>query len=89
MDDGILRFLKTLIEYFKPSNNMFSHQELQPGRSLPAYVIVGLDLIDWLLSSHSVNRIFQILIIVHCLTFMILLFYILVGKYAFIDRFLL
>lgn len=57
MDDGILKFLKTLIEYFKPSNNLFSHQELQPGRALPPYVMVGLNLIDWLLCSHSVKEI--------------------------------
>lgn len=55
MDDTISKFLKTLIEYFKPSNNLFSYQELIPDRQLPAYVTVGLDLIDWLLSSHSVN----------------------------------
>lgn len=55
MDDTIAKFLKALVEYFKPSNNLFSHQELVPGRSLPTYVTVGLDLIDWLLASHSVK----------------------------------
>uniref|UniRef100_A0A1A9W1W4 Rapamycin-insensitive companion of mTOR n=1 Tax=Glossina brevipalpis TaxID=37001 RepID=A0A1A9W1W4_9MUSC len=55
MDDTIAKFLKALVEYFKPSNNLFSHQELVPGRSLPTYVTVGLDLIDWLLASHSLE----------------------------------
>ncbi|KAL9882938.1 rapamycin-insensitive companion of Tor isoform 1-T1 [Glossina fuscipes fuscipes] len=55
MDDTIAKFLKALVEYFKPSNNLFSHQEIVPGRSLPTYVTVGLDLIDWLLASHSLE----------------------------------
>lgn len=49
MEEPSLQFLKNLIDYFKPSHNHFSHQELVNGKSLPVYVKVGLDLIDWLL----------------------------------------
>ncbi|KAH8404427.1 hypothetical protein KR222_010690, partial [Zaprionus bogoriensis] len=45
------KFLKRLVDFYKPSNNRFSHQELVPGQSMPAYVNAGLDLIDVLLSS--------------------------------------
>ncbi|KAM8718758.1 hypothetical protein ACLKA7_001466 [Drosophila subpalustris] len=45
------KFLKRLVDFFKPSNNRFSHQDLVPGQAMPAYVNAGLDLIDVLLNS--------------------------------------
>ncbi|XP_037816868.1 rapamycin-insensitive companion of mTOR isoform X1 [Lucilia sericata] len=50
LEEPSLQFLKNLIGYFKPSHNHFSHQELVHGKSLPVYVKVGLDFIDWLLA---------------------------------------
>ncbi|XP_065364051.1 rapamycin-insensitive companion of mTOR [Calliphora vicina] len=50
LEEPSLQFLKNLIGYFKPSYNHFSHQELVHGKSLPVYVKVGLDFIDWLLA---------------------------------------
>ncbi|XP_034102932.1 rapamycin-insensitive companion of mTOR [Drosophila albomicans] len=49
------KFLKRLVDFFKPSNNRFSHQDLVPGQPLPAYVNAGLDLIDVLLSSNELE----------------------------------
>ncbi|ALC49697.1 rictor [Drosophila busckii] len=49
------KFLKRLVEFFKPSNQRFSHQELVPGHSLPAYVSAGMDLIDVLLNSNELE----------------------------------
>lgn len=51
----INKFLKRLVDFFKPSNNRFSHQDLVPGQAMPAYVNAGLDLIDVLLSSTEVS----------------------------------
>lgn len=55
IDDSSGKFLKRLVNYFKPSSNRFSHQDLAHGRSLPPYVTAGLDLIDWLLSNYVVS----------------------------------
>lgn len=49
------KFLKRLVDFYKPSNNRFSHQDLMPGYSMPSYVSAGLDLIDVLLDSSEVN----------------------------------
>ncbi|XP_030564623.1 rapamycin-insensitive companion of mTOR [Drosophila novamexicana] len=49
------KFLKRLVDFFKPSNNRFSHQDLVPGHTMPAYVSAGLDLIDVLLSSSELE----------------------------------
>ncbi|XP_034490781.1 rapamycin-insensitive companion of mTOR isoform X2 [Drosophila innubila] len=49
------KFLKRLVDFFKPSNNRFSHQDLVPGQALPAYVNAGLDLIDVLLNSSELE----------------------------------
>ncbi|KAH8386683.1 hypothetical protein KR093_001958, partial [Drosophila rubida] len=49
------KFLKRLVDFFKPSNNRFSHQDLVPGQPLPAYVNAGLDLIDLLLNSNELE----------------------------------
>lgn len=51
----INKFLKRLVDFFKPSNNRFSHQDLVPGQAMPAYVNAGLDLIDVLLGSTEVS----------------------------------
>jgi rapamycin-insensitive companion of mTOR len=48
-DENQLKFIKTLANYFKPSSNKFSHQELGLGRLLPPNVNVGIELIDYLL----------------------------------------
>lgn len=50
-DDGHARFIKRLVQYFKPSNNRFSHQDLGHGRHIPSSVLAGVELIDWLLQS--------------------------------------
>lgn len=49
------KFLKRLVDFYKPRNNRFSHQDLVPGQRLPTYVSAGLDLIDVLLSSNEVD----------------------------------
>ncbi|XP_058444874.1 rapamycin-insensitive companion of mTOR [Malaya genurostris] len=49
LDDQNTRFIRRIIDYFKPSNNRFSHQDLTGNsRQLPAYVTAALELIDWL-----------------------------------------
>ncbi|XP_055600389.1 rapamycin-insensitive companion of mTOR isoform X2 [Uranotaenia lowii] len=49
LDDQNTRFVKRLIDYFKPSNNRFSHQDLTGNnRQLPPYVTAGLELLDWM-----------------------------------------
>ena len=58
MDDTSGKFIKRLVEYFKPKSNRFSHQDLLHGRSVPAFVMAGLDLIDWLLASTEVRFFF-------------------------------
>lgn len=55
VDDTVNNFLKSLLDYYKPSKNRFSHQDLgRPGRTMPAFVIAGLDFIDWLLANPMV-----------------------------------
>ncbi|XP_058831401.1 rapamycin-insensitive companion of mTOR [Topomyia yanbarensis] len=54
LDDQNTRFIRRIIEYFKPSNNRFSHQDLTGNsRQLPAYVTAALELIDWLQQSEQ------------------------------------
>lgn len=56
LDDQNTRFIKRIIEYFKPSNNRFSHQDLSGNsRQLPAYVTAALELIDWLQQSQELE----------------------------------
>lgn len=56
LDDQNTRFIKRIIEYFKPSNNRFSHQDLSgTSRQLPAYVTAALELIDWLQQSQELE----------------------------------
>ncbi|XP_028898249.2 rapamycin-insensitive companion of mTOR isoform X2 [Zeugodacus cucurbitae] len=58
IDDTVNNFLKSLLDYYKPSKNRFSHQDLgQPGRTMPAFVIAGLDFIDWLLANPMMESI--------------------------------
>lgn len=55
VDDTVTNFLKSLLDYYKPSKNRFSHQDLgTPGRTMPAFVTAGLDFIDWLLANPMV-----------------------------------
>ena len=55
MDDNQGRFIRRLNEYFKPSNNKFSHQDLGHTRLLPPCVHAGLDLMDWMLASQELE----------------------------------
>lgn len=56
LDDQNTRFIKRIIDYFKPSNNRFSHQDLTGNsRQLPAYVTAALELLDWLQQSQEVG----------------------------------
>lgn len=55
MDDLQTRFIRTLVAYFKPSNNRFSHEELTANRQVPSFVSAGLDLLDWLLKSSELE----------------------------------
>ncbi|XP_050327928.1 uncharacterized protein LOC126758004 isoform X1 [Bactrocera neohumeralis] len=58
VDDTVNNFLKSLLDYYKPSKNRFSHQDLgRPGRTMPAFVIAGLDFIDWLLANPMMESI--------------------------------
>lgn len=55
-----LPFLRSLVNFFKPSSNRFSHQDVGHGRHMPAYVTAGIKLIDWLLESAEVSIILYI-----------------------------
>ncbi|XP_055526616.1 rapamycin-insensitive companion of mTOR [Wyeomyia smithii] len=56
LDDQNTRFIRRIIDYFKPSNNRFSHQDLTGNsRQLPAYVTAALELIDWLQQSQELE----------------------------------
>lgn len=56
LDDQNTRFIRRIIEYFKPSNNRFSHQDLTGNsRQLPSYVTAALELIDWLQQSQELE----------------------------------
>ncbi|XP_053949989.1 rapamycin-insensitive companion of mTOR isoform X1 [Anastrepha ludens] len=57
VDDTVNNFLKTLLDYYKPSKNRFSHEDLAHGRAIPAFVVAGLDFIDWLLASPMMESI--------------------------------
>ena len=57
MDDNQTRFIKRLVNFYKPSSNRFSHQDLGHGRHIAPFVGAGLDLIDWLVSSQEVVNI--------------------------------
>lgn len=47
MDDTQLKFLRRIIEFFKPSSNRFSHSELMLGRMVAQNVHAGVEMIDW------------------------------------------
>lgn len=51
IDEGHSKFIRRLIQYFKPSSNRFSHQDLGHGRHIQSSVSAGVDLIDMLLVS--------------------------------------
>ncbi|XP_017150826.1 rapamycin-insensitive companion of mTOR [Drosophila miranda] len=55
LDFTLGKFLKRLVDFYKPSNNRFSHQDLVPGHSMPAFVSAGLDLIDVLVGSRQLE----------------------------------
>jgi rapamycin-insensitive companion of mTOR len=56
MDDNQCKFIHSLVAYFKPSSNRFSHQELvHHGRHVN--VTAGLILIDWLLQNQEVRNV--------------------------------
>ncbi|XP_044316925.1 rapamycin-insensitive companion of mTOR [Drosophila rhopaloa] len=55
LDYTLGKFLRRLVDFYKPRNNRFSHQDLVPGQSLPTYVSAGLDLIDVLLGSSELD----------------------------------
>lgn len=57
MDIKYIRFLRRLVHFFKPSSNRFSHQDLGHTRHIPAYVMTGMKLIDWLLESAEMESI--------------------------------
>lgn len=54
MDTRLVKLLRRLMHFFKPSSNRFSHQDVGLGRMLPAYVTTGINLIDWLLKNAEV-----------------------------------
>ncbi|XP_058127158.1 rapamycin-insensitive companion of mTOR [Anopheles ziemanni] len=58
LDEQNSRFVRRIVDYFKPSNNRFSHQDLShlySSRQLPAYVTAGLELIDAMLQSSELE----------------------------------
>lgn len=55
MDDTQCRFIRALVNFFKPSTNRFSHMELGSGRNVNICVTAGLELIDWLLQSQALE----------------------------------
>lgn len=48
-DETQLRLIKTLIAYYKPSSNKFSHIETSQGKFIQSNVLVGIELLDFLL----------------------------------------
>uniref|UniRef100_A0A182N415 Rapamycin-insensitive companion of mTOR n=1 Tax=Anopheles dirus TaxID=7168 RepID=A0A182N415_9DIPT len=60
LDEQNTRFVRRIVDYFKPSNNRFSHQDfahLNSNRQMPAYVTAGLELIDAMLQSPELEYI--------------------------------
>ncbi|XP_050075489.1 rapamycin-insensitive companion of mTOR [Anopheles maculipalpis] len=60
LDEQNIRFVRRIVDYFKPSNNRFSHQDfahLNSNRQVPAYVTAGLELIDAMLQSPELEYI--------------------------------
>uniref|UniRef100_A0A182K5H7 Rapamycin-insensitive companion of mTOR domain-containing protein n=1 Tax=Anopheles christyi TaxID=43041 RepID=A0A182K5H7_9DIPT len=60
LDEQNTRFVRRIVDYFKPSNNRFSHQDfahLNSNRQMPAYVTAGLELIDAMLQSTELEYI--------------------------------
>lgn len=49
IDETQIKLVKTLITYFKPSSNKFSHIEINQGKFIQSNVMVGLELLDFLL----------------------------------------
>lgn len=54
MDDNQVKFLRRIIQYFKPSSNRFSHQDLGLGRQNAVNVYSGIEMIDWYLRMYIV-----------------------------------
>lgn len=48
-DETQMKLIKTLITYYKPSSNKFSHVEISQGKFIQANVLVGIELLDFLL----------------------------------------
>lgn len=48
-DETQLKLIKTLIAYYKPSSNKFSHIEISQGKFIQTNVLVGIELLDFLL----------------------------------------
>lgn len=57
MDDLQCRFIRVLINFYKPSSNRFSHLEIPSNQAMPLSVATGLELIDWLLQSQALESI--------------------------------
>lgn len=55
IEDIDWRFIKRLVNFYKPSSNRFSHQDLGHGRHIPTFVTAGMELIDWLAQSDSLE----------------------------------
>lgn len=54
MDDNQHKFLRRLVDYFKPSNNRFSHQDLMLGRQVAMHVNAGVEMMDWYMRMYAV-----------------------------------
>uniref|UniRef100_A0A182PNQ2 Rapamycin-insensitive companion of mTOR n=1 Tax=Anopheles epiroticus TaxID=199890 RepID=A0A182PNQ2_9DIPT len=60
LDEQNTRFVRRIVDYYKPSNNRFSHQDfahLNSNRQMPTYVTAGLELIDAMLQSTELEYI--------------------------------
>uniref|UniRef100_A0A182QSM2 Rapamycin-insensitive companion of mTOR n=1 Tax=Anopheles farauti TaxID=69004 RepID=A0A182QSM2_9DIPT len=60
LDEQNTRFIRRIVDYFKPSYYRFSHQDfahLNSNRQMPAYVTAGLELIDAMLQSPELEYI--------------------------------
>jgi rapamycin-insensitive companion of mTOR len=51
IDETQIKLVKLLITYFKPSSNKFSHIEITQGKFFLSNVMVGIELIDFLIRS--------------------------------------
>lgn len=57
IDEITIKFIRELVNYFKPSCNRFSHEELPLHGHLTVSILVGLELIDWLLKCQELDSI--------------------------------